>query len=265
LAVFDWSCLHRGDYVLNLDDKTSCPNLLKCASDDPNVIPQPALSMKKLGVLLVSASFCTFCASAQVTIFSDNLDSLSGNAPGYNFGDAVNFSHTYVAGVGVGGSVGARVLSDFGGTNGFGGVAYQYQNGNVTGNTSANLSDYTLSFDAAVNKANGGFALIVQNWTGTFFSGTFSQSQYPTEITLATPNVFQHFSINLASFNPGAVPTGQTWQIAWQMDEFAYGGPGTGNQLIIDNVMVTMVPEPSSLALAFLGAASIAFLRRRKD
>jgi hypothetical protein len=221
--------------------------------------------MKKLGVLLVSAAFCTFCATAQVTIFSDSLDSLSGNTPGYNFGDAVNFSHTYVAGVGVGGSVGARILSDFGGTNGFGGVAYQYQNGNVTGNSSANLADYTLSFDAAVNKANGGFALIVQNWTGTFFSGTFSQSSYPTEITLATPNVFQHFSINLGTLNPGAVPTGQTWQIAWQMDEFAYGGPGTGDQLIIDNVMVTMVPEPSSLVLAFLGAASFAFLRRRKD
>lgn len=230
----------------------------------PNVIAQPALPMKKLGVLFAFASFCAFSTTAQVTIFSDNLDSLSGNTPGYNFGDAVNFSHTYVAGVGVGGSVGARILSDFGGTNGFGGVAYQYQNGNVTGNTSVNLGNYTLSFDAAVNKANGGFALIVQNWSGTFFSGAFSQSSYPTEITLATPNVFQHFSINLGTLNPGAVPTGQTWQIAWQMDEFAYGGPGTGDQLIIDNVMVTMVPEPTTLTLAILGAASFAILRRRK-
>jgi len=126
------------------------------------------------------------------------------------------------------------------------------------------LAVHGVSFDAAVNKANAGFALILQNWTGTFFSGTFSQSQYPSEITLATPNVFQHFSINLASFNPGAVPTGQTWQIAWQMDEFAYGGPVAGDQLIIDNVMVTMVPEPSSLALTLLGAASFAFLRRRR-
>jgi hypothetical protein len=222
------------------------------------------LPMKKLGVLLAFGSLCAFSATAQVTIFSDNLNSLSGNTPGYNFGDAVNFSHTYVAGVGVGGSVGARILSDFGGTNGFGGVAYQYQNGNVTGNTSANLGDYTLSFDAAVNKANGGFALIVQNWTGTFFSGSFSQSSYPAEITLATPNVFQHFTINLGTLNPGAVPNGQTWQIAWQMDEFAYGGPGTGDQLIIDNVMVTMVPEPTTLTLAILGVASVAILRRRK-
>jgi hypothetical protein len=156
-------------------------------------------------------------------------------------------------------------LSDFGGTNGFGGVAFQYQNGNVTGNSSANLSDYTLSFDAEVNKANGGFALIVQNWTGTFFSGTFSQSQYPTEITLPTANVFQHFSINLGSFNAGAVPTGQTWQIAWQMDEFTFGGPGTGDQLVVDNVQLTMVPEPSSLALGLLSAAGFAIWRRRKS
>jgi hypothetical protein len=126
----------------------------------PTIVSKPPLYMKKTGLLLV-ASFLTVSAMAQVTIFTDNLDSLSGNSPGYSFGDAVNFSHTYVAGVGVGGSVGARILSDFSGTNGFGGVAYQYQNGNVTGNTSANLGDYTLSFDAAVNKANGGFALIL--------------------------------------------------------------------------------------------------------
>jgi len=219
--------------------------------------------MKKTGLLLATC-FCALSTMAQVTIFSDNLDSLSGNTPGYSFGDAINFSHTYVAGAGVGGSVGARILSDFGGTNGYGGVAYQYQNGNVTGNGSGNLADYTLSFDAAVNKANGGFALIVQNWSGTFFSGSFSQSTYPSEITLATPNVFQHFSINLGAFNAGAIPTGQTWQIAWQMDEFAYGGPGTGYQLIIDNVKVTMVPEPSILALSVLGAASLAVLHRRK-
>lgn len=220
--------------------------------------------MKKLAVLLTTA-LCALPALAQVTIFSDNFNSLSGPTPGYSFGDAVNSSHNYTAGVGTGGSVGAQVLSDFGGTNGFGGVAFQYQNGNVTGNSSANLSDYTLSFDAEVNKANGGFALIVQNWTGTFFSGTFSQSQYPTEITLPTANVFQHFSINLGSFNAGAVPTGQTWQIAWQMDEFTFGGPGTGDQLVVDNVQLTRVPEPSSLALGLLSAAGFAIWRRRKS
>ena len=64
--------------------------------------------------------------------------------------------------------------------------------------------------------------------------------------------------------NPGAVPTGATWQIAWQMDEFTFGGPGTGDQMVIDNVMVTMVPEPSTMALAVLGAASFAALRHRK-
>jgi hypothetical protein len=91
-----------------------------------------------------------------------------------------------------------------------------------------------------VNKANGGFALILQNWTGTGFGGTLSQSTYPSEITLATANVFQHFSLNLGTFPAGPVPTGQTWQIAWQMDEFTFGGAGTGDQLVIDNVQVTM-------------------------
>lgn len=208
---------------------------------------------------------------AQIYIINDNLDAnANGSAtPGYSFGDVANASHTYVAGAGVGGSTAAVIQSDFTAPGvGFGGVAYQYQDGNTGGlNTSANLSDYTLSFDAEVNKANGGFSLIVQSWANTFFSGAGpTQSSSSSDYTISTPGAFQHFSINLGSLSSGLNPTGQTLQIAWQMDEFTYGGAGTGNQLAIDNVQLTMaVPEPSTFALAALGGlGGFAVLRRRR-
>lgn len=207
---------------------------------------------------------------AQVTIFFDNLDSktVGSTTPGYTFGDVANATRTYQS-VGVGGSVAALLQSDFTAPGvGYGGQAFQYQIGNVGGaNTSANLGDYTLSFDASVNKAGGGFSLIFQDWANPFFGGAMGSSSDPTEITLATPNSFQHFSINLANFTSGSTPanpSGQTWQIAFQMDEFTFGtAPTTGNQVIIDNIGVTMVPEPSSLALGAFAAFALLGVRRR--
>jgi len=209
-------------------------------------------------------------ATAQVTIFFDNLDSktVGSTAPGYTFGDVANATRTYQS-VGVGGSVAALLQSDFTAPGvGYGGEAFQYQLGNVGGaNTSANLSSYTLSFDASVNKAGGGFSLTFQDWANPGFSGAMGSSTDPTEHTIATPNSFQHFSINLGNFTNGSTPAnpaGQTWQIAFQMDEFTFGtAPTTGNQLIIDNVGITMAPEPSCLALGAFGL--LALFRFRKN
>lgn len=206
---------------------------------------------------------------AQTIIINDNLDSYANGTAtaGYTFGDVANSSHTYVSGAGVGGSTAAVIQSDFTAPGvGYGGVAYQYQDGNTGGiNTSANLGDYTLSFDAKVNKS-GGFGLIVQSWSGTYFSGATSSSSSPSDYAISTPGQFEHFSVNLGTLNPGVNMTGQTLQLAWQMDEYMYGGPGTDDQLVIDNVELTMaVPEPSTCALATLGGiAGILTLRRRK-
>jgi hypothetical protein len=206
---------------------------------------------------------------AQVYIINDNLDSYpSGTATaGYTFGDVTNASHMYLSGAGVGGSTAAVIQSDFTPPGvGYGGVAYQYQVGNTGGiNTSGNLSDYTLSFDAEVNKSGGGFGLTVQSWASPYFVETFTSSSSASDYGIATSGVFQHFSVNLGTLNAGVVMTGQTLQIAWQMDEYMYGGPGTGDQLVIDNVQLTMVPEPSTFALAALGGlGSFAVLRRRR-
>jgi hypothetical protein len=220
--------------------------------------------MKNGIILALGLALIGTAAHGQINIINDNLDAYSGPTPGYTFGDVANATRDYTAGAGVGGSVGAVITSDFTPPGvGYGGVAYQYQSANTVGNTSASLGDYTLSFDALVNKNPGGFTMTFQAWTGTGFSGTFSESAGP-EFNLATPNVFQHFSINLGTFNPGAVPTGGTLQIAWQMNEYQFGGPGTGNQMIIDNVVLTLVPEPTAFALVGLGAATLLGIRRRR-
>ncbi|HET7626480.1 MAG TPA: PEP-CTERM sorting domain-containing protein [Verrucomicrobiae bacterium] len=227
---------------------------------------------KRLVKILCGAVFMcagTVVANAQTVLFSENFNSATGTPNGYTFGDVVNNSITYADGVGVGGSRGVLIQSDFDNSQGFGGVAFQYQNGNVSGNTSMNLSDYTISFDAKVNKANGGFLFIAQTWPDPGFGGTGpTESKTSSDILLANADTFEHFDINLGTLIPtdaGLDTLGKTWQIAWQMDSGDYGEPSTGDQLVIDNVQLSMVPEPSSIALVLSGVMSgLVFLRRRK-
>lgn len=233
-------------------------------------------------VLLAAVLLCgtAFAAQAQVTIFSDNLNSQTlGTAPGYAYADATNYSYSFVAGVGVGGSEAAVLQTDFtDGPNGYGGAAFQYQDTAVTGNTSANLSDYTLSFDAEVNAADGGFQLVVETFSGGVITGTpTGHGIISPNIQLGTANVFQHLSYNLGSLvvDPYGstsnlpVPTDQAWQIAFaiQSGTGPWTEPTTGAQLIIDNIQLTMVPEPASVAMCALGglAVAFAFIRRRKN
>jgi hypothetical protein len=65
-----------------------------------------------LGIAMVALSG-SLPAMAQVFIINDNLDAKTGVTAGYTFGDVTNAIHNYVADAGVGGSVGAVVMSDF--------------------------------------------------------------------------------------------------------------------------------------------------------
>ena len=182
-------------------------------------------------------------AQAPVTIFTNSFDALSGTAPGYSYGDVANPSHNYVNGAGVGGSVGARISGDFVAPGlGYGGIAFQFQNTAVTKNTDTNLSHYVLSFDAKANRDNGGFQIMLQTWSGTGFTGTGPlTSSSLSDVILGPSNTFVHCTLNLGTkLSAGASATAKTWQIAFVMDEAYFGGPGVGNQLVIDNVAVTM-------------------------
>jgi hypothetical protein len=139
--------------------------------------------------------------------------------------------------------VGAEISGDFTAPGlGYGGIAFQYQNKNVTKNTDTNLSDYILTFDALANRDSGGFQIMLQTWSGPNFSGTGpSTSASISDVILGASDVFVHCSINLGTqLSAGASATAKSWQIAFVMDEAYFGGPGVGNQLVIDNVAVTM-------------------------
>jgi hypothetical protein len=201
------------------------------------------LALALVALAIDSAFIQQAAAQAPVTIFTNSFNSLSGTAPGYSYGDVANPSHTYVNGAGVGGSVGTKISGDFVAPGlGYGGIAFQYQNTAVTKNTDTNLSDYILTFDALANRDSGGFQIMLQTWSGANFSGTGPlTSSSISDVILGPSNVFVHCSINLGTqLSAGASATAKSWQIAFVMDEAYFGGPGVGNQLVIDNVAVTM-------------------------
>ena len=201
------------------------------------------LALALVALTLNSAFIQQAAAQTPVTIFTNSFNSLSGTTPGYSYGDVANASFTYVNGAGVGGSVGARISGDFIAPGvGYGGVAFQYQNGAVTKNTDTNLSHYVLSFDAKANRDSGGFQIMLQTWSGAGFTGTGPlTSSSISDVILGPSDVFMHCSINLGNkLSAGASATAKSWQIAFVMDEAYFGGPGVGNQLVIDNVAVTM-------------------------
>jgi hypothetical protein len=202
---------------------------------------------------------------AQIVIFSGFSHSydnpITGSPLVYAQGDAANVSTAYVNGAGAGGSQAVVITTDFTGA-GWGEVDYSDRYPSVSGNTSANISDYTLSFDAAVNVANAGFWLVVS----TLHNG--SPSDVSSFLGISNPNAFEHFSLNLASaFGGGGTldPLSEWWQLDFNMlTSWGFADPSTGDQLLISNVQLTMVPEPSSLALGALSVMTgLAFLRRR--
>jgi hypothetical protein len=164
-------------------------------------------------------------------------------------GDAANYSMAYANGAGPGGSTAIVITTDFTGT-GFGEIDYSDRYVNVTGNTSANLSDYILSFDvmAKGSAAHPGFWVVV--------SGDSSGL-----LTLSDPTSFQHFSLNLGSNlgGPALNPLSTTWQLDFNLiPPYFEGEPSVGDQFILSNVELTMVPEPSLPILALLALSGLA-------
>jgi hypothetical protein len=220
---------------------------------------------KLAGVVTLLTGLTT--AQAQVVIFSENFDPLSAGGvvqDGYHFGDTTAHSSGVVAGIGVSGTSGWETVNTAAsGANGYSGVGAQYQDGTASGNTSLNKSDYTLSFDA---RATGGSLNIqFQTWDGQHFGGTFNGTLATASDLALTPG-YSHYSISLGTLTgslTGLGLTGGTIQVGMQFD--AGGATPYSYTMDIDNFSLTMVPEPSSLALCAMGAAGgFAMLRRRK-
>ena len=235
-------------------------------------------SFKNLSTAALLLSVMATTAEAQVVIFSENFDGGSLTTPGaqlgsYTYGDTTSFATFVFSGTGVGGSGGWETVNNAAtGSLGYSGVGAAFQDGQATGNTSANLSDYTLSFD--IRGSAGSFNIKVQDWTLPDFQGTG-----PAWLDTAPPvgygndlsfnsSSFTHYSLNLGTSpvwnnNTGLLMTGGTLQIIFQLDN---GGPTPYSATMdIDNLKLTMVPEPSALTLCTMGAVGgLAMLRRRK-
>jgi hypothetical protein len=205
-------------------------------------------------------------SQAQTVIFSENFDPLSSAGfvqYGYQFGDATSHTVAVTSGIGVGGTAALQVqlVAAAGGVNGYAGVAGQYQNQTISGNTSLDPSDYILSFDAAAN--GGSLAIQVQTWDGQHFGGSYNGT-IGTSADLALTSTFQHYSLNLGSLSgslTGLGVAGGTYQLNIQLD----GGGATPytDTLALDNLQLIMVPEPSSIALLGLGALAFTLHRRK--
>lgn len=195
-------------------------------------------------------------AQADVTL-------INGFGTSYLFasGDAANYGMAYSNGAGPGGSTAIVITTDFTGT-GFGEIDYSDRYANVAGNTSANPGDYILSFDAMAkgSAAHPGFWVVVSDGAG---GGGDSSGL----LTLSDPSSYEHFTLNLGSDLTGPTalnPLSTSWQLDFNLlSPYFEGDPSAGDQFILSNVELTMVPEPSSLVLALLALACLAARARR--
>jgi hypothetical protein len=138
--------------------------------------------------------------------------------------------------------------------------AGQLQLMTVSGNTDPVAANYVLSFDAYGSQA-ATIQVGLQSWVGNYFGGAQIINATLND-TLAAANTWQTFSVNLGTIS-GAVPTGATWQLNFQMNSWQWGGPGNVDTLTIDNITLTNVPEPTTMALAGLGLATLLVIRRK--
>jgi hypothetical protein len=223
-----------------------------------------------------------FTSQAQVTIFSENFNTSSPFPDGSSlinngdtFGDTTSFSYGQVPGAGVGGNGAAQlVLNAASGSDGYSGASVVWASSGgslLSGNTSANLSDYTLSFYAQANA--GSLALNLQSWSGEYatYQGQMSTIPvvpgYGNDLTLNSGYTYYSLNLGNASIFPtegSFQPNGGAIQITFQLDG---GGPTPySDTLDISDLQLTMVPEPASTSLCSLGGlAAFAFLRRRKN
>jgi hypothetical protein len=235
---------------------------------------------KKCMGLAITAMLAGFAveSQAQVTVFSDNYEGYTAGTSefGWDSGNVSGVSVTIAQYQGVGGSQALSWDISFNSQyNGYVAAQMGYSGGNPSGNTDPNLNDYVLSFDMAIWNGVGlnHLQVDVQGWAGQWYSGAMTDSGAATVDTSSVVPLggYQHISVNMGTLFAGSGgnfnPTSQTYQFQLQVNgwELANGGPQASEIVALDNLQVTMVPEPTTLALIGLGAAALLSFRRRQQ
>jgi beta-xylosidase len=198
--------------------------------------------------LLLTAALSGFSieAQAQTVVLSDNFDSYALGTFGsaYNFGDSGATPSSTIIAPGAGGSGQALQLSAnlHSGTNANTGVnlpAYS-----PTGNTSPNLSDYTLSFDLALSGVNPGNFYVALNIFGNNSDGV--EYDIGSGSLPSAGSGYKHFSINLSTlphaYNVALLnPTDSGYSFQLVLLGFPPNVTATPETVLLDNIQVSMV------------------------
>jgi PEP-CTERM motif len=96
--------------------------------------------------------------------------------------------------------------------------------------------------------------------SGSYIAGTLNVPSSPVLVSGGTPNPYIHYSFDILPF----LTAGKTYQIDFlESDQVSPMHVGVDN-VSIQDVVTTSAPEPSSLALLFVGLGAVGLFARRQ-
>lgn len=237
--------------------------------------------MKSTGILLLALILCAAgTASAVVTIYSDNYNSqpVGGGFPAWNWIDGDTSSgfvrsHTAVyADEGAPYNIVVKHTGLIDNSQGTTQVNTRFGSKwtfTVSGNTSTNPEDYTISFD--VKSASGNWdPIAIEFFVLTGTGNGVGKGSGIMNFTQAAGWVHVEKKLSELPVNWWAGTawdlTSPTWQIeiggpGWPGWAVPAGTPAWEQIWLFDNLTITMIPEPASMTLLGLGVLA---LRRKR-
>lgn len=229
--------------------------------------------LRTISLVAVLSGFAT-ATHADILVWSQNFDSIALGAYGAHTTDFVNDgtnpalpANNIVAPGNGGGQAMALTFNAVSGTTlNLQTATLEYA---ASGNTSANLANYTLSFDLAVQGVDvsmgyGGLEINVFGPGSWIFNGDGARLSFLTGPPTAGSG-YQHFSLNLGTFVADAAllnPTDASFSVGIGVIGYGNNMTASPETLLLDNVEITMVPEPSTFAMLLGGLGLLAGLCR---